>query len=270
MPELPEVETIKRQLNHEIDGKKITGVEVLAVKTVRTPKAKFLKGVVGAKIVSVERRAKLLIWNLNNGRSILTHLKMTGQYVYDGEAHKHTRVIFSFGPKSKIMFNDMRRFGYLKLVKTADLPKFLEKEYGPEPLEKSFTARKFAEVLKRRPNMKIKQLMMEQKLLAGVGNIYAQEACFMARILPMHPAKSLKPTEIKKLYDSIRQVMIEAIKYGGTSAENYLNLYGQEGGFVPRLKVYGRGKEKCRRCGSILKTIKLSGRGTVYCEMCQK
>ncbi|MCX6781563.1 MAG: bifunctional DNA-formamidopyrimidine glycosylase/DNA-(apurinic or apyrimidinic site) lyase [Candidatus Magasanikbacteria bacterium] len=270
MPELPEVETIKRQLNREITGKKITGVEVLAVRTLRTSKAQFLEGVVGAKIKSVERRAKLLILNLNNGSSILTHLKMTGQYVYDGEAHKHTRVIFSFGPKLKIMFNDMRRFGYLKLVKTVDLPKFLANEYGPEPLEKSFTVQKLSEILKRRPNMKIKQSLMEQKLIAGIGNIYAQEACFMARVLPTRSAKSLKPDEIQKIYDSIRKVMTEAIKYGGSSAENYLNLYGKEGGFVPHLKVYGRGKEKCRRCGSILKTIKLGGRGTVYCEKCQK
>lgn len=269
MPELPEVETIKRQLQKEIAGKKIAGVEVLAEKTLRTPKKEFIKIVVGAKVKSVQRRAKLLIWNLNNSWSILTHLKMTGQYVYDGEAHKHTRVVFSFG-KLKIMFNDMRRFGYLKLMKTADLPKFLDKEYGPEPLDKKFTIKKFQEVLKRRPNMKIKQLLMEQKLIAGVGNIYAQEACFMARVLPMRSAKSLKTTEIKKLYDSIRKVMTEAIKYGGSSSENYLNLYGKQGDFVKRLKVYGRAKQKCRRCRAILKTIKLGGRGTVYCGECQK
>jgi len=270
MPELPEVETIKRQLQKEIASKKITGVLVLAEKTLRMPKAQFIKNVVGAKIKSVERRAKLLIWNLNNGWSILTHLKMTGQYVYDGEVHKHTRVVFSFGPKLKIMFNDMRRFGYLKLIKTDDLPKFLEKEYGPEPFDKKFTLKKFDEILKRRPNMKIKQLLMEQRLIAGVGNIYAQEACFMARVLPTRSAKSLKPAEIKYLYLAVRKVMNDAIKYGGTSSENYLNFYGKQGDFVKRLKVYGRGKEKCRRCGSILKTIKLGGRGTVYCGECQK
>jgi formamidopyrimidine-DNA glycosylase len=270
MPELPEVETIKRQLHKEIAGKKITAVVVLAEKTLRTPKARFLKYTIGAKVKSVERRAKLLILNLNNGWSILTHLKMTGQYVYDGEEHKHTRVVFSFGPKLKIMFNDMRRFGYLKLFKTDDLPNFLTKEYGPEPLDKNFTIKKFSEVLERRPNMKIKQLLMEQKMIAGIGNIYAQEACFMSQVLPMRPAKSLKSAEVKKLYDSIRKVMTEAIKYGGTSAENYLNLYGKQGDFVKRLKVYGRCKEKCCRCGSILKTIKLGGRGTVYCGECQK
>jgi formamidopyrimidine-DNA glycosylase len=243
---------------------------VLAEKTLRTPKARFLKYTVGAKIKNVERRAKLLILNLNNGWSILTHLKMTGQYVYDGEAHKHTRVIFSFGSKLKIMFNDLRRFGYLDLIKTDELKKFLDKQYGPEPLEKSFTVMKFAEALAKRPNMKIKQLLLKQKLIAGIGNIYAQEACFMAGVLPTRQTKSLKPTEIKKLYDSVRKVMTEAIKYGGTSAENYLNLYGKQGDFVKRLKVYGRGKEKCRRCASILKTIKLGGRGTVYCGGCQK
>lgn len=270
MPELPEVETIRRQLSREIAGKKITGLQILAEKTLRTPKAEFIKKTVGAKITRVERRAKLLILNLNNGNSILTHLKMTGQYVYDGEAHKHTRVIFSFGPKLKIMFNDMRRFGYLKLIKTADLPDFLEGEYGPEPLAKDFTLKKFGEILKRRPNMKIKQLLMEQKLVAGVGNIYAQEACFMSSILPTRQPKSLKSDEIKKLYANIRKVLSEAIKYGGSSAENYLNLYGKQGDFVKRLKVYGRSKEKCRRCKAVLKTIKLGGRGTVYCPECQR
>jgi formamidopyrimidine-DNA glycosylase len=322
MPELPEVETIKRQLQKEIAGKKITGVLVLAEKTLKMPKARFLKNVVGTKIKSVERRAKLLIWNLNNGWSILTHLKMTGQYILSttrdtnsmtrlavslrggvkratclpagrrgnllaisqsrvilnkakqseesSVVNPHTRVIFSFGQKLKVLFNDMRRFGYLKLIKTSDLPKFLDKEYGPEPLDKKFTVKKFEEVLKRRPNMKIKQLVMEQKLIAGIGNIYAQEACFMARVLPMRQAKSLKSAEIKYLYLAIRKVMNDAIKYGGTSSENYLNLYGKQGDFVKRLKVYGRGKEKCRRCGHILKTIKLGGRGTVYCGECQK
>ena len=269
MPELPEVETIKRQFHKEIAGKKITGVVVLTDKTLKTPKARFLKYTIGAKVKSVERRAKLLIFNLNNGFSILTHLKMTGQYVYDGETHKHTRVIFSFG-KLKIMFNDMRRFGYLKLIKIDDLPKFLAKEYGPEPLDKNFTLKKFVDVLKRRPNMKIKQLLLEQKLISGIGNIYAQEACFTASVLPTRRAKNLKPNEIKKLYESIRKVLSEAIKYGGSSAENYLNLYGEKGGFVPRLKVYGRGGMKCKRCGSILKSIKLGGRGTVYCGKCQK
>lgn len=294
MPELPEVETIKRQLHKEIAGKNITGVEVLAEKTLKTPKAQFLKYTVGAKIKSVERRAKLLIFNLNNGWSILTHLKMTGQYVLDATnpamslrgapkgrrgnlsapsrsfvANQHTRIIFYLG-KIKLFFNDMRRFGYLKLIKTNDLPKFLDREYGPEPLEKKFTVKKFAEVLARRPNMKIKQLLLEQKLIAGVGNIYAQEACYMAQVSPTRPAKSLKSVEVKKLYDSVRKVMTEAIKYGGSSAENYLNLYGEKGGFVPHLKVYGREGLKCKRCGNILKFIKLGGRGTVYCEKCQK
>ncbi len=303
------METIKRQLDKEIAGKKITAVEVLSEKILKMPKARFIKNVVGAKVKSVQRRAKLLIWNLNNGWSILTHLKMTGQYVLDTAcpavslrgarnerrgnlsaasrsrvilnepalgggseeslvANKHTRVIFSFG-KIKLFFNDMRRFGYLRLFKTDDLSEFLDKEYGPEPLDKKFTLKKFEEVLKRRPNMKIKQLLMEQKLIAGVGNIYAQEACFMARVLPMRQAKSLKQIERKKIFNSFRKVMSEAIKYGGTSSENYLNLYGKQGDFVKRLKVYGRAKQKCRRCGAVLKTVKLGGRGTVYCEKCQ-
>jgi len=269
MPELPEVETIRRQLARAVVGKKITGVKILSAKTVRGSAGDFVKKIIGAKIKSIGRRAKLLLLNLFNGLTIITHLKLTGQYLLDEEPNKYTRVIFYFG-KKKLLFNDLRRFGYLKLARTADLPKFLAGEYGPEPLSADFILKKFSEILKRRPKMKIKQLLMEQKLIAGIGNIYAQEACFMARVKPTRPAKSLKKEEIKKLFQAIKKVLAEAIKYGGSSSENYLNLYGKEGNFVPRLKVYGRGKQKCRRCGSILKIIKLSGRGTVYCEICQK
>lgn len=269
MPELPEVETIRRQLAREIIGKKITGVKILSAKTVRGSAGQFKKKLIGAKIKSVGRRAKLILFNLSNDLTLITHLKLTGQYLRGQEPDKYTRVIFYFG-KKKLLFNDLRRFGYLKLARTADLPKFLAGEYGPEPLSADFTLKKFLEILKRRPKMKIKQLLMEQKLIAGIGNIYAQEACFKARLKPMRPVKSLAKEEIKKLFQAIKKILAEAIKYGGSSSENYLNLYGKEGDFVPRLKVYGRGKQKCRRCGSILKTIKLGGRGTVYCEKCQK
>lgn len=288
MPELPEVETIKRQLAKKIIGKQIIGVEILSAKTVKMPARSFVKKIIGVKIKSIGRRAKLILFYLSNGLILVTHLKMTGQYLWRGEKNNHTRVIFKFGPKNWLLFNDMRRFGYLKLLSVGELLKITEKEYGPEPLEAKFTLKKFQEILNKRPKMKIKQLLLEQKLIAGVGNIYAQEACFMAGILPMrrvkslmvneiHPVKSGKadppPAEfnrVKKLYQAIKKVLSEAIKYGGSSAENYLNLYGKEGNFVPRLKVYGRGGEKCRRCGSILKTIKLGGRGTVFCEKCQR
>lgn len=270
MPELPEVETIRRQLAKKITGKKITGVEILSAKTVKMPAKSFVKKIIGAKIKNIGRRAKLLLFYLSSGLILVTHLKMTGQYLWRGEKNNHTRVIFKFGPKDWLLFNDMRRFGYLKLLSAGELLKITEKEYGPEPLEAKFTPKKFQEVLNKRPKMKIKQLLLEQKLIAGVGNIYAQEACFMSGIKPNRPAGSLKQNEVKKLYQAIKKVLSEAIKYGGSSAENYLNLYGKEGDFVPRLKVYGHGGEKCRRCGSILKTIKLGGRGTVYCEKCQK
>lgn len=269
MPELPEVETICRQLKNEIVGKKITAVDVLTVKSLKTTKATFLKAVIGQKVLAVDRRAKLIIWHLNNGYSILTHLKMTGQYVFNGLIGKHTRVVFHFS-KLQVMFNDMRRFGYLKIIKTADLATLLNQEYGPEPLEKDFTLVKFIFVLGRRPNMKIKQLLLEQKLIAGIGNIYAQEACYMSGILPTRQAKNLQPEEVKKLYHNIRLVMNNAIKYGGTSTENYLNLYGKKGDFTKKLKVYGRGGEQCGQCGQMLKNIKLGGRGTVYCEKCQR
>ncbi|PIT88406.1 MAG: DNA-formamidopyrimidine glycosylase [Candidatus Magasanikbacteria bacterium CG10_big_fil_rev_8_21_14_0_10_36_32] len=270
MPELPEVETIRSQLAKKITGKKITGIKILSSKTIKMPAKIFVKKIIGVKIKKIARRAKLLLFYLSNDLVLVTHLKMTGQYLWRGEKNKHTRVIFKFGLNDWLLFNDMRRFGYLKLLSVMELSKIMNTEYGPEPLDNKFIFKNFQEILNKRPKMKIKQLLLDQKLIAGLGNIYVQEACFASGIKPIRSAGSLKKNEAKKLYQAIKKVLSEAIKCGGSSAVNYLNLFGKEGNFVPRLKVYGHGGEKCRRCGNILKTIKLGGRGTVFCEVCQK
>lgn len=286
MPELPEVETIRRDLEKMIKGKKITQVQVLAKKIVQPND--FSKIVKGKKIITVARRAKLLMFELSDNWQMLVHLKMTGQLIYrlksGGVAavgghpialglqvlpNKFTRVIFILNDKSSLFFNDIRKFGYLKVVKNLEAEK-IKTQYGIEPLTRDFTLKKFSEVLTKRPKMKIKQFLLAQELVAGLGNIYSDEACFYAGLQPTRLVGSLRAEEIKKLFFAITKVLKKSLKYRGTSSENYVDASGRAGGFVPYLMVYGRAGEKCKKCGANLIKIKLGGRTSVYCPRCQK
>ncbi|MEK7508562.1 MAG: DNA-formamidopyrimidine glycosylase [Patescibacteria group bacterium] len=270
MPELPEVETIRRQLERIIVGKKIKSVEIIDFQKKIKPKnlSERLKDL---KIERIDRRAKLLIIKLSSGENLLIHLKLTGQLIYQKikKTNKFTHAIFNFTDSSRLLFNDMRKFGYLVLTDDGGLER-VKKEYGVEPLSKEFSLTKFKQVLVNRPNQKIKQLLLDQKYIAGIGNIYSDEALFMAGILPLRPAKSLKEGEIKKLWPAIPAILKKSLKVGGTSSDTYVDAHGQIGGFVPHLKVYGREDEKCRRCGSLIKRIKIGGRSAHYCPRCQR
>ncbi len=270
MPELPEVETLKRELAL-IAGKKFKTASVFSAQ---------LKN---RKIISVERRAKILIINLDSEQKLLVHLKMTGQLIYqpkigkliigghpEQNPFKYTRATFTFTDNSKLYFNDLRKFGWLKLLKPIHAGKILDK-HGVEPLSKLFTFKNFQDLLQRYPNRKIKQFLLDQSLIAGLGNIYVDEACFLARILPTRLVKSLTKLEQKNLHGSIIKVLKLSISKKGTSAKNYVRSDGTKGGFVPYLNVYGRKGELCKRCkkSKITKT-KLNGRGTHFCENCQK
>lgn len=271
MPELPEVETIKRQLNLLVAGKKIKEVEILLPKIIKTPLAEFKKATSNAKIKGIERRAKVLIIHLNNGWSLLLHLKLSGQLIFDGEKSKHTHIIFHFSNGHHLIFNDLRQFGYVKLIKTGALDDFLEKEkFGPEPFDKNFTLARFVARLDRRPNAKIKQFLMDQTNIAGIGNIYSDEILFASRVHPLRKIKDLTPAEIKSIYKNIRKILNEAIKLKGTSADLYLDAYGKEGNFLSYLKVYGREGKKCFHCKGLIKRIKLGGRSAHFCPACQK
>ena len=271
MPELPEVETIKKQLNKLTAGKKILSAEFFGPqKMINLPKNKFLKILTGAKIVQVNRRAKLLLLELNNGYILLTHLKMTGKYLWNAPKDKHTHLILKLSGKNQLNFKDVRKFGYLKLVKKEDLPALLDKDYGPEPLERYFTFEKFFGLLASKPKSRIKQLLLDQKFIAGVGNIYAQEVCFYAKVRPDRKVGSLKKGEIKNLYKGLRDILTQAIKCGGTTADDYLDCYGKQGNYSAKLKVYGCKGLPCLRCKAILLESRLGGRGTVYCPKCQK
>lgn len=268
MPELPEVETMKRQLLSKVKGKTIKKVEFIDYKKA-DPKIKK-QGL--SKIKGVRRRAKILLIDLANGFTIIVHVKLTGHFYFQPKGKnlkdKFTHVIFHFTDGSALLFEDMRKFGWMRLKKTNQADEYLEKEFrfGPEPLGKEFTLKWFKEKLEKKPS-KIKPLLMDPKFVVGIGNIYAQEACYCAGVLPTRPAKSLSEKEVKKLYNCIRKILPSAIAHQGTSADTYVTLSGRKGTFEPLLKVYQR-KEDPK--GHKLKVSKLAGRGTRYCPQCQK
>jgi len=278
MPELPEVETIKNQLNVKVKSKTIKKIEVRLSKMVKdTSVVFFKKKVIGTKIKSIKRRAKLLIIHLSNGYSLVIHLKLSGQLIYypnlEEKKEKYTHLIYYFSDNSCLCHNDLRQFGYVKLIKTTDLEGLFQKQnLGPEPLDKKFTLRKFKELLIKRPNSKIKPLLINQSFIAGIGNIYAQEACWCSQILPIRLVKSLTEKEIKKLYHCLVKILKLAIKSKGTTAADahYVDAQGKGGSYKSKLKVYQRQNKKCFRCQQKIKRMTLGGRGTSYCPGCQK
>ena len=297
MPELPEVETIRRDLAAAIAGRKIAAVDILSPKTASHAAVLFKKELTGRKIDDIGRRGKLLIFRLSPAKGkaapfkfeyLLIHLKMTGQLIYldknnrvaGGHSlntkeetkilpHKHTRAIIGMDKGGQLFFNDMRKFGYLKLASQSELDRLLKENYGPEPLTPAFTFPAFQAALSR-TNVKIKAALLNQKLIAGLGNIYVDEVLWEARIRPERPTKSVKPAELKKLYDAINRIIKLAIKHRGTTFSDYVDSQGRQGNFSRFLKVYGRGGEQCPNCSNPLKKAKIGGRGTHYCPICQK
>jgi len=277
MPELPEVETIRRQLYEKILNKKIKNVEILEAKMLQGISAKNFKKIIsGKKIKNIFRRGKLLVFELSCNYYLVIHLKLTGQLIFQSKKEKdkkkkYTYFIYTFSDGDKLLHNDLRKFGYVRLLKKEEVEKFLEeKKYGIEPLSKEFTLSKFKEILSKKPKSKIKPLLMNQSFIAGIGNIYSQESCWCAKILPIRNVKTLKNEEIKNLYNCLIKILKEAITYRGASVDAYVDIHGKKGNFVPKLKVYGREGEKCYRCGAKIKKITLAGRSTYYCPKCQK
>lgn len=281
MPELPEVETIKRQLVQKIIGKVIAEVEV--------NKPKQFKGkivdIMGAKITDVNRKAKFLILDLDNGKHILIHLKMTGQLIFVdpsgkyGGGHpippfnlpvpnKYTHITIRFKDGSVLYFNDLRQFGWMKVLDKIEKEKELQKT-GIEPLSPNFTIDKFKQLLAKKPNAKIKLFLMDQSIISGIGNIYASEICYYAHVLPDRTNKTLTNQEIQRIHESIIKVLKLAIKYNGTSANDYVNLDGRQGTFDKMLRVYNRKGKRCE-CGGAINKVKMGQRGTYYCDNCQK
>ncbi|MCX6785719.1 MAG: bifunctional DNA-formamidopyrimidine glycosylase/DNA-(apurinic or apyrimidinic site) lyase [Candidatus Komeilibacteria bacterium] len=286
MPELPEVQTVVAHLARQITGKVFLSCQIKAARMVSRG---FAAQINNKKILEVSRRAKMIIIKLSGDKYLLIHLKMTGQLIYVSasgkvaggghpinakdfslrQVNKFTRVVLNFTDSSRLLFHDVRRFGWLKIVNIKQFEKIIG-AYGLEPLSKEFNLQKFREILQRRLQAKIKQLLMTQELIAGIGNIYADESLFAAKILPVRLAKTLKPAEVKALHSAIKKILHLAVAVGGTSVNTFVHPTGERGQMAEKLKVYQRGGKKCLRCGAILHKIKLGGRGTVFCEKCQK
>ena len=275
MPELPEVETIKRQLNKELTGAKIREVQVVNGKKINVGGRELARLLKGAKVTGVNRRAKMLLINFDNGWSVLIHLIMTGRLLIkpaNSQAGPHTFVIFTLNTGKKFFWEDIRKFGYLKLIKTNKLEAFFRNQgLGPEPLDRSFNAKSLASCLNRFSSKKIKPLLLEQRCIAGIGNIYASEILNFAGVHPKRRAGKIQNQEIKKMNQGLKKILLLAVKKRGSSADSYVDLYGKQGQMVPLLKVYDREGEKCFYCkkGEI-KKIKMAGRGTYFCPAHQK
>lgn len=304
MPELPEVENLRLGLTHKIVGQKIKSVKVLAPKlvsgsgNVRTPSrvktAEFIKGITGKVIERIDRRAKNLIFRLKGGGLLLVHLKMSGQFVYrEGKKmvegghpielsrselpNKHTHIIFELS-RGTLFYNDIRTFGYLLYFKNQFILDQIGhfKNVGPEPLSKEFTLEYFSRSLKNKNpaspagRSKLKAVLLGQSLVAGLGNIYADEVCFEAGVRPTRRASSLTGEEMKKLYAAIKRILKRAVESGGSSVATYMLLDESRGNYAREHKVYGRGGEVCANCRKKLKSITAAGRTTVFCVSCQK
>ncbi len=270
MPELPEVETIKRELSPKLKGKKITKVLIGNPRPIRMPsKEEFIKRIKGARIKSIARRGKALIFELAGAnpkaRFLVAHLRMSGQLIYPGDAQK-SRVSFKFSDRSILDFNDQRLFGELYLLDDWKKLMFF-KRLGPEPLSLSST--EFSKSLQGR-KAKIKALLLDQSFIAGIGNIYAAEALFKSKIAPQRQAQGLSAKEKNALFKSITSILRQAIKRKGSSVDQYLRSDGKKGTFALMHKVYAREGKPCFVCKHLIKRVSLAGRGTYFCPRCQR
>lgn len=267
MPELPEVETIKRQLLHSLKGKKITAVEIFQARVIKSPSPKeFQKEISGTAINQVLRKGKAIVLELSSGKSLIVQLGMTGQLVYPGKGAADSRVSFKLNNGEFLDFKDNRMFGGLSLVSGwREFPYI--KNLGPEPF--GLSAKEFQEMLSKKTT-RIKLLLMDQQFLSGAGNIYANEALFRSCIDPQRPGKSLSPKEAASLLKEIKDTLNEAIEHGGSSVDDYIQLSGEKGDYSSYHKVYDREGKECLKCSTKVKKIVLGGRGTFFCQKCQK
>lgn len=286
MPELPEVETIKLGLKRKIIGLTIKRVDVRSAKSL----VGNIKDIEGKKVVDVWRRAKILGVDVASGMTLLFHLKMTGQLILVGNRgqgsrligghptpdmrdqmpNSHTRIIFSFSDGSHLYFNDQRRFGWIKIVNSQSLiVNSLLKGLGPEPLEKGFTWQVLKQNLLKHKSMAVKVAIMDQSVVSGMGNIYANETCFDAKIDPKTKVSSLSDSQFKKLYKGLVKSLRDGIEYGGATRAHFVDSDGHKGYFLDYAYVYGRDKHPCKKCGTKIQKISLGGRGTYFCPKCQ-
>lgn len=288
MPELPEVETIKAGLAKLLPGRVVKDVWYDWDKSFPNAPSDVARFLVGGKIVKVRRRAKVLIIELNTGWALVIHLKMTGQLVFVsdkqrfGAGHptdslvsnlpvKSTRVVLDFTDGSKLYFNDQRKFGWMRLLPVIEIPEIdFFKKVGPEPLDDNFTVDLFIERLGRRPKSNIKSVLLDQTVIAGVGNIYADESLWAAKIHPSTPVSKVTKAKLVALYNSLREVLALSIRSGGSTDRNYVDAEGKKGSYLSFANVFRRQGQPCPRCGTPIEKIRVAGRGTHICPKEQR
>lgn len=286
MPELPEVETVRRGLRELIIGRTISAVAHDTLKSFPNATADVEQFLIGASVTEVRRRAKVLLIDLSSAHTLVVHLKMTGQMVFRGESvfgaghpnesligelpDRSTRVTLTFADGSHLYFNDQRKFGWMRLLPTLEVPEIdFMKKVGPEPLEADFTADEFQARFTRRPRTSIKAALLDQTVVAGVGNIYADESLWGAKIHPLRLVQTVTPAEFVLLYQELRAVMNLAIEKGGSTDKNYVNAEGKRGSYMDFARVFRREGQACPRCGTEIIKFKAAGRGTHICPHCQ-
>lgn len=287
MPELPEVETVRAGLSQLLPGKKIKDVTHDWPKSFPNAKTDVQAFLLNAQVSDIRRRAKVLIIDLRSKYSLVIHLKMTGQLVFRsknqrfGAGHpnaslvgdlpdKSTHVTLLFTDGSQLFFNDQRKFGWMRLMPTVEVEQldFFQK-VGPEPLAADFTAEQFAGRLKRRAKSGIKAVLLDQTVVAGIGNIYADESLWAAKIHPETKVQDVPLAKIKTLYTELRRILQLAIEKGGSTDRNYVNAEGKRGSYLSFASVFRREGQPCPRCGTTIIKVKVAGRGTHICPFCQ-
>lgn len=288
MPELPEVETVRRGLSRLIIGKVIKGVAYDFPKGFPNAQSDIDQFLVGAGVLEVRRRAKVLMIDLSSEYTLVIHLKMTGQLVYVGEGSRFgaghpndslvgqlpdrsTRITFEFDDGSHLYFNDQRKFGWARLFPTLEVPNIdFMRSAGPEPLSDDFTPEEFTERFARRSKSNIKAALLDQTVVAGVGNIYADESLFMAKIHPTTRVGDITEEQFYRLYHAVRESMFLSLEKGGSTDKNYVDAEGQKGSYLNHALVFRKEGQPCPRCGEEIIKTRVAGRGTHVCPKCQK
>jgi formamidopyrimidine-DNA glycosylase len=274
VPELPEVETVRRELAPVLAGRRIDRAEILDARLTRPVEpGSVASKLQGESVAAVERRGKYLIVRFVSGRTLLVHLRMTGSFRTarnDGlEDDAYRRAVVSLDDGSEVTFRDVRRFGTWLLLEPGELDPYLEIRVGPEPLEDAFTTRHLRDRLAGR-KAPLKAALLDQRSVAGLGNIYADEALWRAKLHPRRPAGSLTTAEVRRLHAAVRDALEVGIARQGSTLRDYRRPDGAEGSMQDEFRVYGRLGEPCERCGTPIERIVVGGRGTWYCPRCQR
>jgi|SRR3989344_174469 len=277
MPELPEVQTTVNGLNKTVKGKKIVDVQTSYNSSfyknkedVKNPKffALFKRKIEGKKILRAERRAKNVLVHLSDGNTIIIHMKMTGHFVYDRPLYPFVRLDFKLGNGKHLVLSDMRKFARVTLVKTSQLEKCLHLEHlGPEPLDKNFQFPKFKAQILKRPSGKIKQVLMNQSLISGIGNIYSDEILWRSGVHPLSHPNQIPEKSLRAMFKAIKETLRKGINLGGDSMSDYRNIKGERGKFQDHHRAYQKHKTKClkRGCSGVLEKIRIGGRSAHFC-----